>query len=308
MNQGKIIGFGVLILILLGAIIGGIWYVAVQNSGVPIPVSGQITSELLGKTSSLSTNARDRMAANTETRAAVPVYIANPEGEYIYTGGTSTSASAAVDFTNGITIHPDAYKMIAFNGTYTSKGMKDVIISAQAQSVNLDVYSIAADVTVTVFDENGVATSGGNNASLAANEDYTFDKVRIRNGNANSLAVLVGMYMDLPENTNISEVTWGASEVDDEGTMPLRRSSADDLSWAFKSNVELEEFDSIELSSLTFTADGDGTVTEAPVLYVVDGNYFYSSKGAGVLFGPETDASTPADVGKSDVSSTFNIL
>ncbi len=297
---------GVVILI---AIVGFLAFTQFQATQPPEPGEVVVQPTLLGKGSVLSINARDQAPDDKTTRRSVPVYIQDPDEIFTASGGTSTSTTQAQDFTSGIFVSELPYKVAAFNNTYGSvDGLVDVVIERQAKTVDLNVYTIARSLEITFFDTNDVAlpTFNGTNLTLAGGQTDDFTKVKIKNNDTDTMYRLFGIYVDLIENTNVSTANFNDARVSDEGTMSLSRTSADDLTFGLVAPILMAEFDSVELDSLAVTADGDGcigTLTERWVWNFVDGEYYFSAQGEGVKFGPENDATSPADVGAPDYTS-----
>jgi len=304
-KQGVIVG--ILVTILLVAIlgIGGVWYQGYKQTVISEEQTapGAVPNALIGKSSQLTVTCRDRSADNTETGANCPVYIQSPDGKYIATG--TASITTGTDFTDGITVQELPYKVIAFNNTWLSKGFADKKIASQAETMDVDVYALTSGLSLVWFDEDGTAVSEArtnlvtSNITLSANEDYTFDKLRIKNNQSNSMIALYGIYVNTDEGTNLS-VSIGDSKLSAQGSMPLASTSSDDLTWKFAETQYLGEYDILEISSITYKGDGDGASIEEAPLTVVDANYFYSSIGEGVKFGPETDSTTPTGTGITD--------
>ena len=164
---------------------------------------------------------------------------------------------------------------------------------------------------MTLYDSDDTALArAASNLTLGAGETKAYTKLRIKNNLTNSGFNLYGLYFDLDANTNVSAIQINDAKVDVEGSMSLSSVTTDDKTWKMKTPTILYEFSQLDIGTIQVTADGDGTAldTDSFTLYAVDGAYFYSAKGKGVLFGPENDATSPADVGQANpsISGFFN--
>lgn len=310
-KSGKMGGSGALWTIAIVAIAALLVFVYGQFSqtavgdgtvGTDVPAD-TVTSQLYGKAATLSLSARDKGADDTTTRRSVPFYVLSPSGTYLATGGSSTSTSGAATFTSGVSVATKPYKVTAFNATYGSiNGLQDVLITNEAPLADIPIYTISTSETLTMYDDNDLALSTVQaNATVGAGETYRFSKLRIKNPNANTAFRVNGLYWDLDIGTNISSISINDNNVDALGTLPLNSVTSDDLTWKLKAPKLLYEFDFMDINSIAAQADGDNP-NEAWTLYVADGEYYYSSRDKGVVFGSETDATSPADVGAANPS------
>jgi len=276
-------------------------------------INAPVASTLLGKSATVSIQARDSGADDVTTRRGVPVYIVDSDGTYVETGSSSTTASgAATQFTSGMKVSDKPYKITAFNNTWGSvSGLQDVMLTSQSPNVDVNVYLMSHSLEMTLYDsdDNALARSASN-LTLGAGETKAYTKLRIKNNLTNSGFNLYGLYFDLDANTNVSAIQINDAKVDVEGSMSLSSVTTDDKTWKMKTPTILYEFSQLDIGTIQVTADGDGTAldTDSFTLYAVDGAYFYSAKGKGVLFGPENDATSPADVGQANpsISGFFN--
>ena|SRR3990167_6504671 len=276
-------------------------------------INAPVASTLLGKSATVSIQARDSGADDVTTRRGVPVYIVDSDGTYVETGSSSTTASgAATQFTSGMKVSDKPYKITAFNNTWGSvSGLQDVMLTSQSPNVDVSVYLMSHSLEMTLYDsdDNALARSASN-LTLGAGETKAYTKLRIKNNLTNSGFNLYGLYFDLDANTNVSAIQINDAKVDVEGSMSLSSVTTDDKTWKMKTPTILYEFSQLDIGTIQVTADGDGTAldTDSFTLYAVDGAYFYSAKGKGVLFGPENDATSPADVGQANpsISGFFN--
>jgi len=301
---------GMLALLVLG-------YGVYQMTAVPPvqpaePTPGETTTSLWGKSVVLSTAALDKAADDVNTKAAVPVYVLTGKNGFVYTD-EDLSSSARTDLTNGLTVG-DTATLWAFNNTWYSKGPVDKYLATQQETVDLEVYAVTDDLDMTLYNSDGTALTEGSNAniSIAAGATDYFEKFKIKQNVSNRAFNFLGIFADLDTETNISAITIGAMDTTlAETTTGLKRVTTDDYIWQVSTPVMLLEYDSIVVGPITITGDGDGcsagtsTTADDVTLYVFDGNYYFSTKGAEVKFGGETDAVSPADVGASDQSYTF---
>ena len=309
-NKGKTSSLLIPIWILVGFVILGGAYLIYSQSTVQQTVVGTqtidgttVSSTLLGKSATLSLNARDQSADDITTRKGVPVYILDPSGNWAESGGTSTSSSASQDFTSGIVVSEKPYKATAFNNTYGSvNGLQEILVSTQGITADIPVYTISGSLEITLFDvdDSALIKVGGANLTLGAGETQQFNKLRIKNNLSNTGYRVYSIYMDLDQNTNVSSISINDAKVESEGSAPLSRVTTDDKTWKFKSSEILYEYKQVELTNIAVQSDGDGTSGESYTLNIVDGEYYFSSKGEGVKFGAETDSTTPTDVGTGD--------
>lgn len=275
---------------------------------------GEATVSLVGKAATLSVNARDKAADDVTTRATVPVYIKDPQGVWIETGGTSTSTTTSQAFTAGISVSNTPYQVLAFNASFqSSDGPKDFAISDEAKVADVSVYRVANQLELILFDKDNIATLAGNsNLSLGAGETSNFNKLRIRVNQTNVGYNLYGFFWDMNANTNISSISMKNGEISIEpvNSLPLARTQLDDLSFKLTTPLLMYEFDDVETGNIVVQADGDNPpgvdAAESFRLYAVDAAYYYSAKGEGVKFGPESDATSPADVGSLDAPLSGN--
>mgnify|MGYP001562876209 CR=1 FL=1 len=301
--------------IMLAVLVVAVVAFTMQQSSISTDAqNAPVQSSLLGKSATLAVQARDLAADDVSTRRQVPVYIQDPDGVWIETGSSTSAASgAATQFTSGIKVSDKAYKVLAFNNTYGSvTGAQDVMLVSQSPSVDVDVYTIATNLKMTLYSSDDIAlTEATSNLTLGAGETQSWTKLRIKNNITNTAFNLYGLYIDLDPNTNISSISINDAKVDAAGTMSLNSITTDDKTWKLKTPIMIYEFAQVDIGTIAVTADGDGTGDnrgEAFSLYAVDGVYFYSALGNGVLLGPENDAVTSADVGATNrfVSGWFN--
>lgn len=298
---------GIFVLLLIGVGIygyGQFSQTAVSDGTVnPNANPNTVTTQLYGKAATLSLSARDKGADDTQTRRAVPVYVQNPDGVFTVTGGTTTSTSTSASVTSGIAVNTKPYKVTAFNGTYGSiNGLQDVLVTNEAPTADIPVYTISTSETLTLYDDADLALSTAQaNVTMGAGETYRYSKLRIKNPNANTAFRVYGLYWDLDVGTNITSISVNDNDVDALGTMPLNSVTSDDMTWKLKAPKILYEFDFIDIDSIAVQANGNNP-NEAFTLYVADGEYFYSSKDKGVILGPETDSTTPTDTGATNPS------
>lgn len=266
-------------------------------------------SNVEGRAATLSVGAENVYADNSPD-VATEVYVQNPQGEWVIEG-ENISASGRTDLTDGIVVDTTGeYQIVGFDSTYGSvAGAIGKAITSEAAGLDVEVYEYSDSVDLTLYDENGDSlAASGNNVSLGSGETYNFEKMRIKNSAANKGFYVYGLYLDLVESTNISDVSFNDAELGAEGSMPLRSVTADDYTWMLNAGVMLQEYDYIDLDGFTVEADADGTSGEAYTITVVDGAYFWSNNNDDVEFGAETDASSAVDVGATNPTVSGNFL
>lgn len=320
-NKGRtnpimwILAIGVLVVIgLLTAFIFGI---TPQQVGVGLDDgdSGKASTSLVGKSASLTVDAEDKSADDVTTRRAVPIYVQNPDGDWIQTGQSSTTSSgSSTAVTSGITVSNDPYVVLAFNTTYGSTNAgTEVLIDNEAPDVNVPVFTRADHLEVTLYDADDTALSRVSaNLSLSAGETNNFNRLKVKVNQTNTAFYWYGVYFDIADNTNVSTIVLKDGDVSFEnngnsGTLPLESISVDDKNFKLTAPQYMTEFDEKNTGNVVVSASGNDVATESYTLYIADGSYYFSSQGQGVQFGAENDATAPSDIGMTNpsISGTF---
>lgn len=281
------------------------------------------SNPLIGKPATADSRAVDRGNDNTQVGALL-YFILSPtvsDGEIagnFAADGVTMSASSRTSTTSGITVGTK-YVAIASNNTYfgfptavKEIGKRSDGSYEQSELVDLDVYTTASSVQITVKDEDETALTngGGVNLTLASNEAETLSEIKLKVNQSNVALNLAGFFFDKVANTNVSAVDkasgYSGSPSFSESSLNLAYTEADDTVFEFDSPILLKEQGSITITDgITVSAKASGCSGENLVMYFFDKIWTKSTKADKMIYAAESDADTEADIGMTNPSFTI---
>lgn len=284
----------------------------------------QATKE--GDVASIGVYVRDLSNNNIDTKLAVATYCIDNDGTMVI-DGTSSSTSAEI---TGKTSMGKTITCYAFSSDYQTLEPSVVTVDEEYEHVLIDAYTLADSAQINIYNDQLQTGTGGavNLTGVGADATGTWQKLRIKNNDSDSILPLGGIYFNTVTSSNVSGI-------DAEGSATLYgmdHSSAkfveSDLStsvstrkdnWDFVFEVDddssksgnqpllLEENDYVETGSVAVTADGDGcsSAGELVSMYAFTKGYFRNTKSTGIGFGHETDASSASVVSADYTGDTW---
>ncbi|MFB6209570.1 MAG: hypothetical protein ABEJ56_05565 [Candidatus Nanohaloarchaea archaeon] len=257
-----------------------------------------------GKSSTLSVAAFDQ-TQDSSTQVAPSIYSwKTSDGTTVYLGSKSGSASSRTDFTNYNT--GEDYKTVAFSDTYEWGQAITGMIDSENVLKNLNVYEEAAsaDISITLFDENGDSTTSVN---LGSDEQYAFNGIETEVSASNVAANPEVVAVDVADKTNVSNV-----EMPNAKSIAVPDAFADSYDYAFrvydagKGKPLLGGYESVKSGKLVVTADSDGTNGESATIKIAQSAPFINQNDR-LAHGIQDDSDTPAFTASTFTKSvTFN--
>ncbi len=328
-TRNILIGFA--IFVVLGVLIWMAIMFSNQQTAWEEAQERDVPISLIGKAATISVFAYDKAANSPQTaKTVVSLYlIRNPvvtdtkiSGEFL-ADGTLLSSSSRTDVTEGLKVGDKILGIALNTSTATFYGVPSSIIEITGQSeiLDLDIYNVTTTGTIILKDEDETTLSNVTPASvvsavnltLNAGEVETFDSIRIKNTFVNTGWNVAGFYWDLAAHTNITSIvgtgtTTGSYSMGfDKVAVGFEKTDKDDIVFALTEPVMLLEYDYIKFSGIQIKADADGcAVPENLSLYVYDKAWFRSTKEPAMMFGAETDADSPANIGAADHQAIIN--
>lgn len=327
-----LLAVGVIAILVMGGIVT--WSVMSQQSALDEAAAAAQTSgptSLQGKTAVVSVYAYDHAVDSpSTTKRNVPLYLFVGNGDdpiqvtptkvsgKLAADGTALSSTARTDISDGMNVGKNILG-IAVNNTYYGDFSTQEAIKEQAETYDVKVWTVASTGgKVTWYDEDGtsIATAGDAgtaNVTIGASDAYTFEKMKVENNNTDKAWRVAGFYIQKETGGNMSAYTMSGSTTGDVVTgikkdstkYSLESKDNVDVVFVFDTPVLLLENDQVFTPGFTVESDGDGCAVAESIgtFKWFDANWFRSSSDeTAVVFGAETDATSPADVAASDLT------
>jgi len=277
-----------------------------------------------GDVASIGVYVRDLANNNVNTKIAVPVYCMGDDNTFII-DGTSSSTSAEI---TGKTTVGTTVTCWAFNATTQTLKPTVLDVDEEIEHIVIDAYALATSADVIVYDSTLTAADNGNvNLSVGADGSDSFAKMKFRNNNTDKWIPLGGFFIDVTENTNISNIDmsggvnlFGFSDAPETSiskssltTAVSDRKSKWDYVFELSPDANgnnvliIDENDYIETSPLTFESSVGctaGSTGAQGIIKAFISGYFRETKNTGVAYGHETDASSAAVIATDIVGET----
>jgi hypothetical protein len=295
--------------------------VAPTPAGVPTVTPEDCgTVRLFGKASTVHTNIYDRASSTPNTAIRSPYYIVSKENGAFLVDGSASSASSRTATSTSV---GKVLRGIAFNGTYYGV-WNEFCVDKEQVDLDLEAYKIAQGIEITLKGNDSVSDAITDVYGGTANFVATIEKIEIKSNDTYKVFDLAGIYMDTVAETNVSTVTMGtpALSVTKNSIVPRygiefpaastivldpvnirfeRVKSKTDFVWEITTPVRMFQSDKVVFGQIQITFDGDGVGTDEVMgIYAFDKQHYRSVKENAVLYGVETDAASPADVGSGD--------
>jgi hypothetical protein len=257
-----------------------------------------------GKSATVSAAAFDK-AGEGSSQVGTSLYAWRENGDRIYLGKKSGSASSRTDFTNYVT--GSTAEFAAFGSTYDYGKMISKAVNTEQELVNVPTWKgiSSGNVQVTFYDD-GSSTSS---TTLGADEEVALDKMKVK---ANNNGVTYNPHViafDKAASTNISQVNVpNANEV----AVPKHLADSYDVAYevsnfgATEGEPVLKAYKAANTGTIEIQADADGTNGETLKVAVLDKAPFINSNDE-VAYGVEDDADSPSDVGVGTVTATYTL-
>jgi len=257
-----------------------------------------------GTDATLQISAYDLVSTTPTTRVASTLYAYDVDNKELLKNGASLSASAS---TNVDTTVGTDFVIGAFDSTYYGT-LKSVTVTKTAQPVVLDNFKITTSLNVKTYDD-GSALNTSNIMAISSNAEQSWDKIFLEENESNRAFNLKGFGLDLPTATNITDWTVNGkdSPIVESASMPQRLRTTLDFYFVLPESRMLKSWDTYNTGNVLFKSGGNDPVTETATLYIIDESNFASSVDKTLKSGVENDASSPADVGASDITRTVTI-
>jgi len=273
-----------------------------------------------GDVASIGIYVRNIANNDVNTKVVSTVYCQSADGTFII-DGTSSSASAEI---TGKTTVGDTVTCWAFGTTYQTVKPTVTIVDAEVEHIVIDAFEFATSTEVTVYDSTLTSANlGATNISVGADGSDSFAKMKLKNNDTDSILPLGGIFFDVAEATNISNIDMAGSIVkfgftDTSAVSMIESDLSTDVAgrksqwdYVFTPSADangnnvlmIEENDYIETSPITVSSsvgctagstDG-GTMTLRGFI----SGYYRETKNTGVAFGIETDASSASAISSS---------
>lgn len=330
-NKGQVLG--VIMVILLLAVVGIAGYAVYSLKTSPqstVQTTTQSAQQVAqatktGDVSSLNIYVRDLANNNINTKIAVATYCKDDLGQFIL-DGTSSSTSAEISAKTEIGRTVTCW---AFNGT-TVAVPQTIKIDGESPHIVLDAYNaLGSGRGKLQFYTDTYATGSGGavNVSVSAGGSGKFQKARFTVNSTDTVYPLGGFYFNRVASSNISDIDMSGSATLSgmthastqivKSTLATAVTSRKD-NWDFVFEIDdnsaeagnqpllMEENDYLESGAVVVSSNsGCTSAGELVSSYAFAKTYFRSNTKADVLFGHETDGTSPAVVLTDITGDTF---
>lgn len=238
------------------------------------------------------------------TQVASTAYVEQTNGQHnLIANGQSLSASARTSVASTVGVK---FRAASFDSTYYGDIKEGTV---EYENTNLDLVNYAiGNVTADVYDFGGKLASNARNLTLGAGQTDSFDKIYLQEDTANKVFRLKMICMDVPANSNISDVS--INEMTEVSVPSRLRRGSNNYDYCFQlgSYKQLDEFADWSSGAVSFTADGSNNPGVESVSVAIIDESLFIGKDQTIKSGVENEASPPANVGQTDTTFTVNIL
>jgi hypothetical protein len=247
-------------------------------------------------------------AENENAQVASTAYCWKQDAAGVQVGELVKDAlttSASADVTVGKINVGDNVCCVAFDSSYYGDTQCKVIAAATDNMV-LKVHGITSSLEVKLkkgTTESISSTGAMNqlNLTLGVDETASFDYFTIKNNKTNSAFNLKSIVFDLVATTNISKIQ--IAGLDESPTKIRSMQGTSEYRFDLPVAKMLSRYQEHTTGNVAVTANGNGCngdTTELVNIYVKDEQKFKSVVSETIVSGIETDASTAANVGRTD--------